>query len=97
MADFELTAETVDAHVRALGDIGATVDTAGAAGAQRVGTMDYGAMFHPLVGLMNIALEKVGRAVSRHSRELTAHRDDFRRTAEALVDADDAGADGIGR
>lgn len=95
MADFELTAETVDAHVRALGEIGATVDTAGAAGARRVGTMDYGAMFYPLVGLMNVALEEVGRAVTRHSGELTTHRTDFQRTATALVDADAAGAEAI--
>ncbi|KXP14454.1 hypothetical protein [Tsukamurella pseudospumae] len=95
MADFELTAETVDAHVRALGEIGATVDKAGAAGARRVGTMDYGAMFYPLVGLMNVALEKVGQAVTRHSGELSTHRADFQRTATVLVDADDSGAEGI--
>lgn len=95
MADFELTAETVDAHVRALAEIRTTIDKAGAAGAARVGSMDFGAMFYPLVGLVNIALEKVGRSVTRHSAELATHRADFERTAKALVNADDAGAEGI--
>ncbi len=97
MTDFELTAQAVDEHVRALNDIRATVDGAGSAGSARVGIADFGAIFYSLVSLMNDALDSVGGSVTRHSAELAAHRADFERTARELVAADDEGAEGIPR
>lgn len=97
MTDFELTSDTVQGHAQVLTDIAGTVENAGTAGRTRVGAGDFGAMFAPLMLAVNVALEQVGGAVSRHAAELAAHRRDFERTARELVASDDSGATGMPR
>lgn len=96
MKPFELSAEAIEAHSRALEEITKSIEGVSKESSARVGVLDFGLLFATsLMPAVNAALSLVDEAIEHHGNDLEKHREEFLTTVTAQTDQDQAGASAV--